>query len=59
MGIVTSQTPSMVEVAFLCQKGAKLVTTRKRPSSLIFLEIGLVVSQHPDGSVWIGQETKT
>jgi hypothetical protein len=59
MGIVTSHTPAMVEVAFLRTKDIKLVTTRKRPSSLVYLETGLVVTQRPDGSVWIEQGAKT
>ena len=53
VGIVTRQTPCMVEVAVPAAVGVHTVTHLKKPSSLILLESGLVLVQEKDGSVWI------
>ena len=54
VGIVTRQTACMVELT-MCAGGGEghTVAHLKRPSSLIFLEQGLVLVQDENGSVWL------
>jgi hypothetical protein len=56
MGVITDQTAAMVEVTFLSGKALLPTTRLKRPSSLIMLEPGLIVTQGKDGQVWIQTE---
>ena len=53
VGIVTRQTACMVEIAVCPKDGARTVAHLKRPSSLIWLEPGLILVQETNGAVWI------
>jgi hypothetical protein len=53
MAQVTDRTAKMVGIKYRGAKGHRLEYKKKRPSSLIMLEAGLVMKQDIHGTVWV------